>query len=203
MSLDGTTTGLKAAIASWLKRSDLTSVMDDLITLAEERISTDLLLRTQLVEGTLTTVAGVQDVVMPTGLIEIENLSIASPVRQLTYVNIEHLDSKYPSDVTGLPSVYTIEGNEIYFGPSPDAVYTIEILYYQKFPSLLTNTTNTLLTTFPSIYLWACLAESATFTMDDSRTALFESKYQSAVNKASHRDDSAVHSGSALRVRRI
>jgi len=203
MSLDGTTAGLKAAIASWLKRSDLTSVMDDLITLAEERISTDLLLRIQLIEGMLTTVAGVQDVVLPTDWLEIENLSIRSPVRQLTYVNVEHLDAKYPKDVSGLPAVYTIEGNEVYFGPTPDSAYTIDCLYYARFPSLLTTTTNQLLTKYPSIYLWACLAESAPFTMDDARTPLFEAKYQSAVNKATIRDDDAVHSGSALRVRRI
>lgn len=203
MSLDGTATGLKASIASWLHRSDLASVMDDLITLAEERISTDLLLRTQLTEATLTTVAGTQDIALPTDWIEVENLSLASPVRQLTYVNIEHLDAKYPSDATGMPAVYTIEGNELYFGPCPDSAYPVSCWYYAKFPSLLTNATNELLTDYPSIYLWACLAESAPFTQDDSRTALFESKYQAAVKKATMRDDSATHSGSALRVRRI
>jgi len=201
--LDGTYTGLKESIASWMHRTDLTDLIPDFVALAEERIANELRLRLQISEATLTTVAGTQDVTLPTDWLEIENLSLNTPVKQLTYVNIEHLDSKYPSDFTGEPAVYTIEGNEIYFGPCPDAVYSVGLWYYARFPALATAGTNTLLTKYPSIYLYGALAEAANWAQDDILMTKCEIKYKAAVKQAQTQDDEAVHSGSALRVRRI
>ena len=41
MALDGTYSGLKASVADWLKRTDLTSNIPDLVKLAEARIARD------------------------------------------------------------------------------------------------------------------------------------------------------------------
>lgn len=197
--------GLKASVASWLKRSDLTTIIPDLVALAEARIARDLRLRRQIVSADITLTAGTQGVDLPADWLEFENVTLAAnPPRQLTYVNIEHLDSKYPSTWTGTPAVYTLEGNQILFGPTPDAAYTANVFYYGKFAALSADSdTNWLLTNHPSVYLFACLAEAAPYLMDDERSVLWEGKYAKDMNELQTADDAAMFSGTALRVRTI
>lgn len=197
--------GLKASVASWLKRSDLTDIIPDLIKMAESRIARDLRLRRQIVSANLSLIAGTQGVELPSDWLEFENVTLnGDPPRQLTYVNIEHLDTKYPSSWTGMPAVYTLEGNQILFGPTPDAAYTAGVYYYGRMAALSADDdTNWLLTNHPSIYLFAALAESAPFIMDDERSVIWEGKYAKDMNELQNSDDSAMFSGTALRVRTI
>lgn len=197
--------GLKASIASWLKRSDLTAIIPDLVVLAEARIARDLRLRRQIVSTDLTLTPSTQGVDLPADWLEFENVTLnGSPPRQLTYVNIEHLDSKYPSTWTGMPAVYTLEANQILFGPTPDAAYTANVFYYAKWSALSDDAdTNWLLTNHPSIYLFSCLAEATPFLFYDERSVMWEGKYAKDMNELQTADDAAMFSGTALRVRTI
>ena len=197
--------GLKTSVAAWLKRSDLTAIIPDLIVLAEARIARDLRLRRQIVSTDLALTAGVQGVDLPADWLEFENVNInSSPPRQLTYVNIEHLETKYPSTWTGTPAVYTLEGNQILFGPTPDTAYTAPVFYYGKFAALSADAdTNWLLTNHPSIYLFAALAEAEPYLVNDNRAVMWETKYSKDMNELQTADDAAMFSGTALRVRTI
>ena len=205
MSLDGTYTGLKASIADWMHRADMTVIIPDLVVLAEARIARDLRLRRMVTTSTLTTTAAVQYVTLPTDYLEVENLSVATAIeRQLIYVNIEHLNVKYPDgSYSGTPAVYTLEADKLYFGPTPDAAYTINILYYARFPALSVTPTNWLLTYHPNIYLFGALAEAGDWAIDDKSQAKWEMKYQQSVKQLQESDDNSMFSGSALRVRTI
>lgn len=198
-------TDLQASVAAWLHRTDLTAVIPDFVTMAEARISRDLRLRKQITTSTLTTVAATQGVTLPADWLEFENVSVATSIeRQLTYVNIEHLDSRFPSgSSSGTPAVYTIEGDSILFGPVPDAVYTINIIYYARFPSLITDSTNWLMTNHPNIYLFAVLIEAFFYTQDAEQIARYTQRYNEGLEQLQAQDDRATHSGSALRVRTI
>lgn len=200
-----TYTDLQAAVASWLNRSDLTSYIPDFIALAEARIARDLRLRSQVTSTTIATVAGTQTAALPTGWLEFENVSISSsPDVQLNYVNIQHLDTKFPiNSYTGTPVVYSIEGQTILFGPVPDAAYTVNVLYYKRLDALSVTPTNWLLTNHPSIYLFAALAESAPFLKDDDRILIWEQKYKADVEKLQQIDTQGQFSGSVLRVRTV
>lgn len=204
MSLN-TYAGLKTSIAAWLKRSDLTTIIPDLVVLAEARIARDLRLRRQIVSANLKLTASVQGVDLPLDWLEFENVTLnGDPPRQLTYVNIEHLDSKYPSTWTGMPAVYTLEGDKILFGPTPDKAYTAGVFYYGKFAALSADTdTNWLLTNHPSIYLFAALAEAEPYLVNDNRAVMWEAKYSKDMNELQTADDAAMFSGTALRVRTI
>lgn len=204
MSLN-TYAGIKTSIAAWLKRSDLTTIIPDLVVLAEARIARDLRLRRQIVSANLTLTASVQGVDLPLDWLEFENVTLnGDPPRQLTYVNIEHLDSKYPSTWTGMPAVYTLEGDKILFGPTPDKAYTAGVFYYGKFAALSADTdTNWLLTNHPSIYLFAALAEAEPYLVNDNRAVMWEAKYSKDMNELQTADDAAMFSGTALRVRTI
>lgn len=205
MALDGTYNGLKASLADWLNRADLTSVIPDLILLAESRVSRDLRLRSQVTSAVITTTAGVQAADLPAGWLEFENVTLTgSPDGILNYVNIQHLDTKYPDNgYTGKPVVYSIEGQQIIFGPSPDAAYSVPVLFYKKFDALATTPTNWLLKNHPGIYLWAALAESAPFLKEDARAIVWETKYQRERDALIDSDSMAQFSGSALRVRTV
>ncbi len=113
-------------------------------------------------------------------------------------------DRKFPNGyVTGQPVVYTIVGDAIQFGPTPDAVYTVSLDYYQRFAALSTTPTNWLLTNHPGVYLFGALAEGAPYLMEDERTPLWDTKYRAEVAALQQADDAALRSGSAMRVRTL
>ena len=201
-----TYTDLLASVAAWLNRSDLTAVIPDFVTLAEGRIARDLRLRKQVVNTTLSTVAGVQSVTLPSDFLEAENLTLSgtSPPGALTVVTPEYIDRKYPDAYyTAQPLVYTIIGDALVFGPTPDGVYTVALSYYQRFTALATASTNWLLTNHPTVYLNACLVEGSAYLMDADKAQAYESRYQAAINDLQFRDDAALRSGSAMRVRAL
>lgn len=205
MSLS-TYAGLKSSIATWLNRTDLTANIPDFIALAEARISRDLRLRSQVTSATITTTAGTQAASLPTGWLEFENVTVvATPNIQLNYVNIQHLDTRFPeNDYTGVPVVYSIEGQQILFGPTPDSAYSVNVLYYKRLDSLSADAdTNWLLTYHPNIYLFAALSEAAPFLKDDDRVIMWETKYKNDCESLQRADTSGQFSGSALRVRMI
>ncbi len=146
-----------------------------------------------------------RNVALPTDWLEFENVSIdGTPETPLQYVTIEHMDAKYPEGGwSGKPFVFTIEGENLLLGPTPDIAYTINAIYYARFPALLTAGTNWLLTNHPSLYLYACLREAALFVMNDERAAHWEKLFQMNVDSLQMVDDRATHSGSALRVKQV
>lgn len=196
---------LTTSIGNWLNRTDLTAIIPDFVTIAEAQHSRDLRLRKQIVTSTLTTTANTRGAALPFDFLEFENVSLlTSPERQLTYATVEQLDSVYPNNGrVGTPSLYTVEGDQILFGATPDGVYTISILYYARFASLVTNSTNWLLTNHPSIYLYCSLMKACIYLKDKSGAAEFKALYEQAAKELQAQDDRAQHSGSSLRVRVI
>lgn len=199
-------TDLLTALSNWSKRTDLTSVYPDFVALAEARMSKDLRIRSQVSTATLTTVAGTQTVALPSDFLEAENLTITSttPQGSLSVVTPEYIDRKYPSGYgTAQPAVYCTIGSNFLLGPTPDAAYTISLVYYTKVPSLQSNSTNWLMTNHPAVYLAACMAELSAYTFDDERIAAWNERYQAEITAIRKTDDDALRSGSAMRVRTV
>ena len=73
------------------------------------------------------------------------------------------------SDNAARPRYFTVFGNEIELAPTPDAAYTIEMVYRQNVPSLASNASNWLLTMAPDLYLYGALLESAPYIKEDAR----------------------------------
>lgn len=197
---------LLASVATWLNRSDLTAVIPDFVTLAEGRIARDLRLRKQVITTTLTTVGGVQTVSLPSDFLEAENITLSgtNPPGAMSIVTPEILDRKYPDAyVTGQPQVYAIIADTIAFGPTPDDAYPVRLDYYQRLTELSSSSTNWLLTNHPSIYLNACLAEGSAYLMDADKAQAYDARYRADVADLQLRDDAALRSGSAMRVRAL
>jgi hypothetical protein len=72
-------------------------------------------------------------------------------------------------NTSGQPQFFTIFGSEIELAPTPDAIYTVEMVYRVNVPALASNSTNWLLTLAPDLYLYGALLESAPYMKEDER----------------------------------
>tara|TARA_R110001592_G_scaffold130022_3_gene342957 strand:- start:94 stop:723 length:630 start_codon:yes stop_codon:yes gene_type:complete len=179
---------LKAEIASYLNRDDLTTHLDTFIDLAESRLNRDLRLREmETVDTSITTVAGTQAYDLPTGYLEMRYASLqTNPYTFLTYMTPPDFMRMYNAgEGSGTATHYTIIGTQIYLGKMPDSAKVLELGFFQR-PTGLSddNTTNAILTNFPDLYLYACLAESEPFLMNDERLKVWASLYQEGVKTA-------------------
>ena len=191
---------LQTSIANHLHRDDLTTLIPDFIRLAEDNLTADIVSRSMDVKTNLATVAGTQTVTLPTDMVEMRRLMIVSSYNTvLKYVSPDQLSADYVSNITGVPQVFTIVGGNIELAPIPDSAYTLELTYKQRIPALSnTNTTNWLLTSWPSAYLYGALIAAQPYIMDDARIAVFRSLYQETIASINSVD---WFSGSTMRVK--
>ena len=85
-------------------------------------------------------------------------------------------------DVVAQPRYFTVFGSEIELAPTPDAAYTIEMVYRQVIPPLATGNTNWLLTIAPDLYLYGALLESAPYIKEDARITTWGTAFASALD---------------------
>jgi len=192
----GTYSDLKASVADFLNRSDLTSVIPDFVTMAEADLNRSLRVR----EMSIRTRAPIdsQYVKLPDDFLGMRNIDLLTdPVTPMTYKNLQNLDIHRAGDMTGKPIYYSIMQNNIEFAPAPDSGdYTIEIVYYQKVPPLSLNTTNWLLDAHPDAYLYGTLQHSAPYLQADERVGIWAGKYQQIIEQITTSDEKAKFSGS-------
>jgi len=191
---------IKTAIANWADRADLAQFIPDFIALCEARYNRELRLRSMEQKQFANTVGGQANYALPTNYLQMREFRLnTSPTKSLQYVSPEIYESWNVG--TGEPKWYTIIANEIRLGPVPAGVYEMEMLFWQKFPSLSsTTTTNWMLQNSPDIYLYGSLMEMEPFIQNDQRTALWAAGYDRAVQTLQLQDDKDRHSGSALTV---
>ena len=194
---------LKTAVASWLNRDDLTANIPDFITLCEARLNR--VLRTRAMEGlyTASTVSGQRDYNLPASYLQMRALRLnTSPLTVLEYVSPEIMDRVWAGSSGGKPVAYTIKANELFLGPSPGAVYTMEMDYYRKFDSLSTIiTTNGMLTDNPDVYLYGSLLEAEPFIKNDTRIQVWGTSFYKAITDIQDQDSKDRHSRSEMRIR--
>ena len=191
---------LQTSVANHLHRDDLTSLIPDFIRLAEDNLTADIVSRSMDTKTNLATVAGTQTVTLPTDMVEMRRLQIVSSYNTvLKYVSPDQLSADYANNTTGMPQVFTIVGGNIELAPIPDSAYTLELTYKQRIPSLSdSNTTNWLLTSWPSAYLYGALIAAQPYILDDQRIAVFRSLYQETIASINSVD---WFSGSTMRVK--
>lgn len=105
------------------------------------------------------------------------------------------------ADVAGRPLYFSIFGNEIELAPTPDAAYTIEMIYRQNIPSLNSNSTNWLLALAPDAYLYGALVESAPYIKEDERIQTWILGYKSALDALNELGKMSTFNAGPLQVR--
>ena len=195
-------TDLKASVANYLGRSDLTSVIPDFISFAELRIGRELRTRQMLELTTIATTGGDSTVSLPSDFLEIKDLNIqGSPRTPLTYLSPSAFSRDARADESGKPFYYTILESEISLAPKPDTVYTIEILYYAK-PTVLSaaNASNVFLVNYPDALLYASLLEAEPYLINDARSQTWSTLYDRAIQNISNADQNSEYSGVPLQI---
>jgi hypothetical protein len=86
------------------------------------------------------------------------------------------------SDIAAQPRYFTVFGDEIELAPTPDAAYTIEMVYRQTIPPLASSGTNWLLALAPDLYLYGALMESAPYIKEDGRIQTWGLGFTGALN---------------------
>lgn len=192
---------LKTAIANWLNRDDLTSVIPDFISLTEADLNRKV--RHWRMEQRATAEFDARYTTLPTDFMESVRLHLdvdERPVELLTPLALQQR-RQGNSDTQGKPQFYAIIAGQIEVWPTPDATYTGELYYYQRTDALSeSNTSNWLLQYFPDAYLYGALVHSAPYLVDDQRTQTWAALYQSAINGINNNNEKAKFGGSGLRM---
>jgi len=170
---------LKTSIANFLARDDLTSQIPDFIRLAEARMSRELDARSMEKRATATTVAGDGYISLPTDLREIRNVQLnTDPVTTLESYTVQMINTDYAGQGQGKPKAYSIVGTEILLKPTPDAAYTLEIVYGENVQALSDeDTNNTILLRHPDAYLYGSLMNAYTYLMDETRASQYDALF--------------------------
>lgn len=173
---------LQSAIADWLERADLTARIPDFITLAETQMNRSLRVRRMIERSS----AAITDPFSVTPLDYLETISLVLSNGTSSWAlqpgPPESVAAAATCQEVGEPRYYSVPGEEIRYYPVPDRSYTATLTYYARIPALSdANTTNWVLSSNVDAYLFGALKEAGPFLRDNDLTAMFEAKYQAAI----------------------
>ena len=193
---------LQTAVANWLDRNDLTDRIPEFISLAEATFNRTLRLRAMETTVADTTPSGSKEDALPTSYLQMREIHLTtSPVISLAYITPEIMYRIRAGSNNGKPNAYTIVGDNILFGPTPDDGYGYSMTYYKAFDALGDDTqTNWLILNAPDLYLYGTLLQAEPFLMNDERVPLWERGVRQVINDLQEQDDRDRHSGSEMRV---
>ena len=202
-----TYTSLKASIANWLNRSDLTAeIQDDFIKLTEADLNSKLRVRSMIAQTNITINA--ETAALPTDFLQIRNFYILSGQTKtpLVYTTPASMDTTSGTSTTGKPTTFTILGDTLRFSPKPDETYTAVMNYFKKFPALSsTVSTNFILENHPAIYLYGSLFHAANFLggINPQQIQTWQQMFATALERLELNDREDEYNGSPLQVRTV
>ena len=161
-----TFTELKAAIADYLERDDLSDQIDNWIALAEARHQREVRIREMLVRAKATTGTD-RYLALPVGFLQMSMFRLLTdPVTVLEELNMDGM-TRRRRERTDRPRFFTVH-EEIEFDVIPTGDFVVEMIYYKKLtPLSAQNETNALLTLASDAYLYAALSASSPYLEDD------------------------------------
>lgn len=189
---------LKTAIANYIHRNDLTSVLDDFIDQCEAEMQRKIKLLEFETTGTITITAGAGT--LPTGFIGARALSWdGAPDRILQYVTPDRLNRINASDPSYV-NYYTITGDQIKLANDTDG--TVNITYLARFTPLSGSaTSNAILTNHPSAYLYGSLMHAAIYAKDFESLPGYKALFEQEINEINRDNQDRKYAGAALQVR--
>ena len=201
-----TYTTLKASIANWLNRSDLSDeIADDFIKLTEADYNAKL--RIRQMEQIDTVTINAETVAVPSGFIAVRSFYIllSSTKYPLEYITPHNLFEIRGGSRSGRPRSYTIEADneteQFRFGPSPDTSYTGYLSYYKDIAALSdSNASNPILNKHPGIYLYGSLYHSSNFLggMDPQQVQNWLQMYIASLERCENNDRQDSYGGAPV-----
>lgn len=174
---------LTAAVARWLRRTDLTADIPTFIQLTEAHLNREWKLKDQLAEVSLP-ITG-EFVNRPIGFRQVRAWRlIGSTGRFLTYVTPEQMNElkAQPTVAATIPRNWTIIGAQFEFFPVPDVTYqSLLTLQTAITPLSMSNETNWILADHPDVYLYGALFHSAPMLKADDRISMWKDLFETPV----------------------
>ena len=182
--------GLRDAIESWSHRNDVASRLDDFIDLAESEMFRWLRIRDMETRSTATTNG--RYLSLPPAFMEMRRLKMISGAQYFELLQTTPEGMHITQD-SGLPKLFIVS-SQIEFDRVPDSTYTVEMQYYAK-PTALSssNTSNAVLTRFPSIYLFGSLWALYQWSLQEDKAEYFNQKFMQAIQSANREDKKGRH----------
>lgn len=182
-----TWTELKAAVASWSHRSDLTTIIPDCITLAEARMNDMLVLKNMESDEPLTLTLNQNYVTLPTGFV--------SPLAFWLVVTSERLPLQmvlpqalpYYS-TAAQPSFWAVDATNVRFECPADSAYSAYLRCIKQSNLGASVATNYLLTKRPDVYLAGSMVEVAKYLRNPALLATWEPKFLQACDEVKASD---------------
>jgi hypothetical protein len=197
-----TYTELKAAIADWLLRDDLTSVIPTFISLAESQFQREIRDYRMMKRATAEIDSGYSAI--PADWLQNIRFQLnTSPITTLEYVTPDQAAEELAWHSSNRrPLFFTMVGEEFQVVPAPDGTYEGELTYYAKIPALSASVaSNWLLDDAPDLYLYGALMQAAPYLKDDERIAVWGGLYRQALEALSVQSDRASIGSSSIRMR--
>lgn len=170
--------GLKASIASWATRSDLTVQIPDFVTWAQQEIGRRL--RCSILLRRATATIATETLAVPTDFAAIRAFYLeTSPRRTLTVNSPEgiidfsaaYANAPYPTDVA-------VEGEVFRFGPTFTGSATGLMVYYAIPAAMVADTdVNAVLTKYPMLYLFGALEALFRYLEDDDNAQVYGGQF--------------------------
>lgn len=187
MALD-TYDDLVAAIVDELKDSDLEAKAPQFIRLAEAQFDRVLAPLGDEITQVATTTADVATTSLPQQFEALRSLYLDDGT-VLEQLSPDDLFGKYLGYGTGLPVHFAIIGDDIHWGPTPDAAYDITCHFVRSLqPLSADNPTNTLFESNPDLYLYGALIYAEMFGWNDGRARQFDQIVDSIINQIKRAD---------------
>ena len=162
---------LKTAIADFLNRDDLTSVIPSFIALAEQQMARDI--RHWRQEKRIETTLNERYENLPSDFIEALELSTDNN-RRLTLISTAEMQDRKEATSTS----------------------TLSMQYYARIPALSdSNTSNWVLSYAADAYLYGALLHSAPYLQEDQRSVVWAGLYQSAIDGLRRDNDGGKYGG--------
>ena len=198
-------TELKASIADWLNRTDLTAQIPDFISLSEARLNRILRVR-EMITRRMTQTSN-QYVAMPGDFLEVYQLELdpgSKNAAGLQYIGPNEMARNQANSLTGPTRYYTIIDGAFELNPAPTSgTTTLYLTYYAKIPALAEdNLTNWLLTKAPDLYLFMSLSHAAPYLNNDERIPVWSQMASSAFDELTMDSERAMRSRTQLTARR-
>ena len=181
---------LSGAVSSWTARGDYTAAnISDFTSLFEAWANRVLRVRKMETSTTLTPSNGVA--ALPSDFLQWRRLTWeGTPSIELHYTHPTMLNGYYPTVSSFVPSLFTIEGANIETRSTDATNLTLE--YWQRIPSLETNSTNWLMTANPDIYLYGLLVEAYLFNQDQENAIVWKGRRDDLADEIKRLDKSSI-----------
>lgn len=182
-------TELRAAIASRLHRTDLTTQIVDYIAVAEKRLNRTIRLKAQETEATLTATPSSRVLTLPS--------LFGAPIALYltTYLPRTALEYRLPEEMqvysgTGISRYWAIDGADLKTDTPADQAYTYTLRYIADY-DISATATNALLTNYPDLYLYGAMIEAATDLVDDALLKRAEYRYVQALQECLNNENAS------------